>query len=106
MNQDQIDSIVRKVLAIVGGILATHGATAASATVTSASVEELIVGLVMCGVTFYASHTSNATPPVNSVTTTPTAKGVETTTVAPPVVAPAVITTTQPVPPISIAQQQ
>jgi propanediol dehydratase small subunit len=85
MNQDQIDSIVRKVLAIVGGILATHGATAASATLNSASVEELVTGLVMCGVTFYASHKSNATQPVNttSIEVTPKITTESTTSTTP-----------------------
>jgi hypothetical protein len=91
MNQDQIDSIVRKVLAIAGGILSAHGLTAASTTINSTDVIQMVSGIAMCVVTFIASHQANATQPVNTtaVTVTPIVTTQTTTTPTPaPTVAP------------------
>ena len=61
MNQDQIDSLVRSLLKVVGGILAAHGLTATAGIVNSTNVTELISGIVVTLIGFYASHTNAAT---------------------------------------------
>lgn len=81
MNQDQVDSIVRKLLAMFASILGAHGMAAMATTVNSTDTAELVSSIVLAGLTFYASHKSNATQPVNTtvVTVTP-AVTTETTT--------------------------
>lgn len=83
MNQDQVDSIVRKVLAVAGGLVAAHGFPAAGTALNTPDVLQLVAGVVMLVVPFISSHMSNATPPIDSVTVKPTDKTVTTTTVAP-----------------------
>lgn len=80
MNQDQIDSIVRKVLAVAGGLVAAHGFPAAGTALNTPDVVQLVAGVVMLIVPFISSHMSNATPPVGSVKIKPTATAVTTTT--------------------------
>jgi hypothetical protein len=90
MNQDQVDSLVRSLAKIAGGILTAHGLTDVATTVTSASVEELITGILMAVIGFYASHKSNATQPVNTTSVEVTPKVItEITTTPTPVVIPA-----------------
>jgi len=60
MNQDQIDSLVRTCLKMVGGILVAHGAQQMATTVTSPAVIEAVIGIVTAGLSIYASHKSNA----------------------------------------------
>ena len=62
MNQDQIDSIVRSGLKMVGGVLLTHGYmnAAAEKVFTSNSTVEAVAGLILAGLGIYASHKSNA----------------------------------------------
>ena len=66
MNQDQIDSLVRSLLKVVGGILAAHGAVAVAGTLNSMNTIELVSGIVTTLIGFYASHTTNATQPVDT----------------------------------------
>lgn len=61
-NQDQTDSIVRKVLAVVGGVLATNGLPELSKGVTATSTEQVVTGIVLAVIAFWASHKSNADP--------------------------------------------
>ena len=91
MNQDQIDSVVRSLVKVAGGILTAHGLTATAAIVNSQNVIELLVGIVMAVAGFYASHTSNSVPPVGTVTVKTQDAKVETSTTTPaaPVTAPA-----------------
>lgn len=71
MNQDQINSIVRKLLAMVASILGAHGLTAMATTVNSSDTTELVVGVIMAGASFYASHKTHADAPVVTSTTPP-----------------------------------
>lgn len=94
-NDDQINSLVRSVLKIISGVFAAKGLTDVSTLVSSQSVEELVASALLGFIATYASHKSNATPPVNSVTVTsapatPTAPATETIkkTVAAPVAEP------------------
>lgn len=80
MNQDQVDSIVRKVLAVAGGLVAAHGFPTAGTALNTPDVVQLVAGVVMLVVPFISSHMSNATPPVGSVEIKPTATAVTTTT--------------------------
>lgn len=71
MNQDQIDSIIRKALAMLASVLGAHGLTAMATTVNSTDTAELVSSVVLAGLAFYASHKSNATAttPVATVVT-------------------------------------
>lgn len=60
MNQDQIDSIVRSVCKVAGGILIAHGATQAAAIINAPDVIEAIGGLVMVIIGICASHATHA----------------------------------------------
>jgi hypothetical protein len=58
MNQDQIQSLVRSVLKVVGAILVTHGASKAAAIVNT----EDVAGIIVAPVGFYMSHKQHADP--------------------------------------------
>jgi hypothetical protein len=72
MNQDQIDSIIRSLAKIIGGILVAHGATQMATVINAPDVIEAIGGVVTAGLSMYASHTSNATPPATPTPVKPT----------------------------------
>lgn len=81
MNQDQIDSLVRTVCKMAGGILAAHGLANAATVVNSTNVVEAITGVVVAVIGIAASHTTNATTvststvaPAQEVATTITPK--------------------------------
>jgi hypothetical protein len=66
MNQDQIDSLVRTLCKIGGGILAAHGAQQMATVINTPDVVEAITGIITAAISIYASHTSNATPTSNT----------------------------------------
>ena len=94
MNQDHIDSLVRSLAKVAGGILTAHGAVAAATILNSSNILELISGIVMSVIAFYASHTTNASQPVNTtaieVTPKVTTESIATATPVTPVVTPAI----------------
>jgi hypothetical protein len=63
MNPNQIQSLVRSVLKLVGAILVTHGATAYAAILNT----EDVAGLVVTLVGLYMSHEQHAPKPVDAV---------------------------------------
>jgi len=83
MNQDQIDSLVRSVVKIAGGILTAHGLTASATIVNSQNVIELITGIVMAVIGFYASHTTHSTDSVPVTAPVTTVKPVTSTSIIP-----------------------
>jgi hypothetical protein len=73
MNQDQLDSLVRTALKMIGGILIAHGAQQAATAINTPDAVEFVAGLVAAGISVYASHKSNApasnpTPPTQPCT--------------------------------------
>jgi hypothetical protein len=64
MNQDQINSLTRTGLKIIGGILAAHGGQQMATLINTPDVVQFVSGLVVTGIAIYASHTTHApTPP-------------------------------------------
>ena len=65
MNADQVNSIVRSLLKIIGGALIAHGANAdiVNSVATSADLIQIISGAVIAGGAALWSHFSHAAAP-------------------------------------------
>lgn len=61
MNNDQLNSLVRSGLKVVGAVLAAHGAQQWATIVTAPAVVEAVSGLVMTGIGIYLSHQTHKT---------------------------------------------
>jgi hypothetical protein len=66
MNSDQLASLVRSVLKLIGAALLTHGATKAAAILNAEDVSGLIVTVVGVGLSYF-SHAEPTQPPAGTI---------------------------------------
>lgn len=69
MNQDQVNSLVRSGLKVVGGILIAHGATNAAAVLSTGPVIEAICGVVTAIIGIVWSHWNHKADPAPTAVT-------------------------------------
>jgi hypothetical protein len=69
MNQDQINSLVRTALKVIAGAILAHGGSQMLAgAINTPDVAELVTGIIIAGLSAWASHATHAEP--SSSTTT------------------------------------
>jgi len=61
MNDDQLNSLVRTLMKMIGAVLAAHGAAQLSTALNTPAAIETIGGVISAAIAIWGSHRNNAT---------------------------------------------